>query len=138
MVVRIPVCLLNEEYNANRFFCMSITIACARYNVQPGLMKGACSMICQTVKTGTDCFFMTKKGCNFNGGTCYAIVTNCEGCGRVKEYPAGKYCASYPQPEMKWKSGKCNFATHIEIEAPKEEKKVNALKASKRKAAGKM
>jgi hypothetical protein len=39
---------------------------------------------------------------------------------------------------MKWKIGKCNFATHVELEAPKEEKKVNALKASKRKAAGKM
>ena len=95
-------------------------------------------MICQTVKVGTDCFFMTKKGCNFNGGTCYTIVANCEGCGRIKEYPAGKYCSAYPQPEMKWKSGKCNFATHVELDAPKEEKKVNALKASKRKAAGKM
>jgi hypothetical protein len=95
-------------------------------------------MICQTVKTGTDCFFMTKKGCNFNGGTCYTVVASCEGCGRIKEYPAGKYCSAYPQPEMKWKIGKCNFATHVELEAPKEEKKVNALKASKRKAAGKM
>ena len=95
-------------------------------------------MICQTVKAGTDCFFMTKKGCNFNGGTCYTIVTNCEGCGRVKEYSEGKYCSSYPQPEIKWKTGKCNFATHIELDTPKDDKKVNALKASKRKAAGKM
>jgi hypothetical protein len=95
-------------------------------------------MVCQTVKAGTDCFFMTKKGCNFNGGTCYPIVPNCEGCARIKEYPTGKYCSAYPQPEMKWKNGRCNFATHVELDVPKEEKKVNALKASKRKATGRM
>ena len=95
-------------------------------------------MICQTVKEGSECNFMTKKGCDFNGGSCYAVVENCEGCERVTEYPAGKYCASYPQPELKWKNGTCNFATHIEQTAQKDTKKVNALKASKRKASGKM
>ena len=81
---------------------------------------------------------MAKNGCNYNGGSCYTIVENCAGCARITEYSAGKYCSSYPQPELKWTSGKCNFATHIKAEALKEDKKVNALKASKRKAAGKM
>jgi len=95
-------------------------------------------MVCQTAKEGTECFFMTKKGCDFNGGTCYTVVENCEGCDRVKEYSSGKFCASYPQPEIKWRDGKCNFATHIKDESQKVGKKVNALKASKRKASGKM
>ncbi|MEE8381810.1 MAG: PxxKW family cysteine-rich protein, partial [Thermodesulfobacteriota bacterium] len=56
----------------------------------------------------------------------------------VKEYSSGKFCASYPQPEIKWRDGKCNFATHIKEESQKAGKKVNALKASKRKASGKM
>jgi len=95
-------------------------------------------MVCQTVKEGTECFFMTKKGCNFNGGTCHTIVENCEGCDRIIECSTGKYCSSYPQPERKWQNGRCNFATHIERETQKEGKKLNALKASKRKASGKI
>ena len=95
-------------------------------------------MVCQTVKEGTECFFMTKKGCNFNGGTCYPIEEKCEGCDRIVEYPGGKYCSTYPQPEVKWRHGKCNFATHIKEENQNAGKKVNALKASKRKASGKM
>ena len=95
-------------------------------------------MECQTVKAGTDCFFMTKKGCNYNGGTCYTVVENCEGCERISEFSSGKYCTSYPQPESKWRTGNCNFATHIEKETKKGDKKLNALKASKRKASGKI
>ncbi len=95
-------------------------------------------MVCQTAKQGVECFFMTKKGCNYNGGTCYTVIENCAGCDRVVEYPAGKYCSSYPHPELKWNSGSCNFATHVKAEAAKDDKKVKALKASKRKAAGKM
>ena len=43
-------------------------------------------MICQTAKEGTECFFMTKKGCDFNGGACYSVVEHCEGCDRVQEF----------------------------------------------------
>jgi len=39
---------------------------------------------------------------------------------------------------MKWKNGQCNFATHIVKESAAPKKVVNALKASKRKATGKM
>jgi len=95
-------------------------------------------MVCQTVKKGTECFFMTKKGCNFNGGTCHPIVEKCEGCDRIIEYPSGKYCSTYPHPEIKWQNGRCNFATHVKDAAQKGNKKLNALKASKRKASGKI
>ena len=95
-------------------------------------------MVCQTVKKGTECFFMTKKGCSFNGGKCHEIVEKCEGCDRISEYPSGRFCSSYPYPEKKWQNGGCNFATHIKSETPKEGKRLNALKASKRKASGKM
>ena len=94
-------------------------------------------MVCQTVKKGEECFFMNGKGCGYNGGTCYAVVDQCQGCEKVHEYEAGVYCISYPHPELKWKNADCNFATHVKRELQKDNI-VNALKASKRKAAGKI
>ncbi len=93
-------------------------------------------MVCQTVKKGEECFFMTSKGCNYNGGSCYPVVEQCSGCEKVKDFSGTKYCLSYPQPELKWKKGACNFATHVERKAKAQEKVLNALKASKRKATG--
>lgn len=93
-------------------------------------------MICQTVKNGKDCRYMAKNGCAFNGGECKTIVDKCLGCERVKEYPSGNYCDTYPSPSSKWAFGVCNFATHTKTatktEAPA--KMVNPLKASKRMA----
>ena len=80
---------------------------------------------------------MAENGALRNGIECSPIIDKCEGCDKVKEYPDGKYCAAYPVPELKWTQGKCNFATHVKHET-KKEKVVNALKASKRKAAGRM
>lgn len=94
-------------------------------------------MICQTTKQGIECFFMSKTGCTYNGGTCYQVVEQCAGCEKIKEFPSGKFCVAYPQPELKWRNGPCNFATHVQRETA-QEKIVNALKASKRKAKGKM
>ena len=94
-------------------------------------------MICQTTKKGTECFFMSKNGCTYNGGTCYPIVEQCEGCGKIEEFSGKKYCSAYPHPELKWKNSPCNFATHIKRETKKEQQ-INALKVSKRKAAGRM
>ena len=31
-------------------------------------------MLCQTVKTGLECAFMSKKGCGFFGGSCHVII----------------------------------------------------------------
>ncbi len=90
------------------------------------------AMICQTVKAGTDCAFMTKAGCGYNGGTCHQVVEQCEGCQRVVEVPAGRFCASYPNPGIKWKTGHCNFATHVKAPVTTQQVKINPLKASKR------
>jgi len=88
-------------------------------------------MVCSTMKAGTECAFMTKAGCGYNGGTCTPIVEQCEGCQRTVEFPTGKFCSSYPNPATKWRASDCNFATHNKVEA-KAGQKVNPLKASKR------
>lgn len=91
-------------------------------------------MVCTTVKEGTECFFMREKGCQFNGGNCHPIVEQCEGCQKVKEFPTGKYCLSFPDPTIKWRVGTCNMATHLKATKAKGNGKLNPLKASKRKA----
>ncbi len=92
-------------------------------------------MICETIKKGFECFFMTKKGCKFNGGTCHPIVEQCEGCQRIKEFPTGKYCLVFPDPSAKWRLGPCNMATHLQGNGNKNgSKRINPLKASKRRA----
>ena len=93
-------------------------------------------MICKTTKEGTECFFMSKSGCTYNGGTCLEVVEKCEGCEKIMEIEGKKYCLLAPQPDLKWNVGDCNLATHIKREVKKEQV-INALKASKRKAAGK-
>ncbi len=89
-------------------------------------------MLCKTVKEGFECVFMTKKGCNFNGGSCHPIVEKCEGCDRCVEYSSVKYCMMYPDPAGKWAVGGCPSATHIEKTAEEVAQKINPLKASKR------
>ncbi len=90
-------------------------------------------MICQTLKAGQECAFMTKTGCGFNGGSCYTVVEQCDGCQRVVEFSSGKFCASYPNPAIKWRTGFCNFATHVKAEtSAQQQAKINPLKASKR------
>jgi hypothetical protein len=88
-------------------------------------------MNCETIKPGVNCVFMSKTGCRFNGGKCYPVVESCEGCGRTLEFNGSKYCASYPDPGLKWKAGRCNFATHVKDEA-KAKAFLNPIKASKR------
>jgi len=91
-------------------------------------------MQCQTIKPGFECVFMKKTGCSYNGGQCYQIVENCEGCARVTEFPTGKYCSSFPYPAQKWQKGTCPMATHVKKVQKVEEQKINPLKASKRSA----
>ncbi|MBN1614064.1 MAG: PxxKW family cysteine-rich protein [Deltaproteobacteria bacterium] len=89
-------------------------------------------MVCQTIKAGYECSFMTKKGCGFNGGSCYAIIDRCEGCNRIIELPTGQYCKVYPDPSSKWLSGNCPTASHIKKDLKESSQKINPLKASKR------
>ncbi|MGD8388357.1 MAG: PxxKW family cysteine-rich protein [Desulfobacteraceae bacterium] len=91
-------------------------------------------MVCATVKEGVDCFFMSKGGCRFNGGHCHPIVEQCEGCQRIQEFPSGKYCISFPDPSVKWRSGICSMATHVKASNGNQGNgKLNPLKASKRR-----
>jgi hypothetical protein len=76
---------------------------------------------------------MGKAGCSFSGGRCQPVIEQCEGCAQINEYPEGRFCATFGNPEAKWTLGRCNFATHIKDEK-QVEKKVNPLKASKRGA----
>nr|HID57740.1 hypothetical protein [Desulfobacterales bacterium] len=89
-------------------------------------------MVCATVKKGQECTFMSKKGCTFNGGSCYQIVDQCKGCNHVTEFSSGWYCTAYPDPSAKWRNGNCNFATHLKQETKNRNNKTNPLKASKR------
>lgn len=92
-------------------------------------------MHCESVKPGVDCVFMSKKGCSFNGGKCKPTVEACTGCDRTLEFEGLNFCGSFPDPDSKWRRGACNLATHVKI-AKETVAKVNPLKASKRKAAG--
>lgn len=89
-------------------------------------------MVCNSVRAGSDCALMTRKGCSYNGGTCHPIVDACVGCDNIAEYPSGKYCLAYPNPPIKWKNGGCNFATHLKTAEKRDTQKINPLKASKR------
>ncbi len=89
-------------------------------------------MICQTIKNGQDCGFMTKKGCSFNGGSCHIIIDSCGECNKIFEVEARKYCKVYPNPAIKWNTGKCPTASHIKLEIAENTQKINPLKASKR------
>lgn len=89
-------------------------------------------MICQTTKAGTECVFMSKKGCGFNGGTCHTIIDKCESCNKVMIVEAGQYCRIYPDPTSKWGAGRCPQASHVKREVVETTQKINPLKASKR------
>ncbi len=91
-------------------------------------------MVCASVKEGFECLFMNKKGCQFNGGNCHPVVEQCEGCQKTKDFPAGEYCLSFPDPAIKWRVGTCSMATHLKASTSKGNGKLNPLKASKRKA----
>ena len=77
----------------------------------------------------------TAEGVVVNGFVVSPIIDKCEGCDRVREFEGQQFCSSYPTPARKWTGGRCNFATHIKIEAAAAQK-VNPLKASKRAAKG--
>ncbi len=73
----------------------------------------------------------------FTNGTFKSIVEKCEGCDRIVEVEAARYCKTYADPTAKWRLGFCNFATHTKSESNATKVKVNPLKASKRAVAKK-
>jgi hypothetical protein len=94
--------------------------------------KGVIPMVCQTVKAGVECAFMTKKGCGFNGGSCYTVIDKCEGCNKIIESASGKFCRVYPDPTAKWSVGGCPTASHVKKAKEEASQKLNPIKASKR------
>ena len=70
-------------------------------------------MLCQTIKSGVECSFMTKGGCGFFGGSCVTVIEKCDGCNKVLESSTGKFCRVYPDPTAKWAIGGCPTASHI-------------------------
>jgi hypothetical protein len=89
-------------------------------------------MKCSTVRSDIECPFMSSEGCSFNGGVCHNVVESCDGCNRKAEYSDSWYCSACPDPESKWKNGKCNLATHVKAATNGNKVKINPLKASKR------
>ena len=84
-------------------------------------------MLCTTVRTGQECAFMTKAGCSYNGGSCEPAVEACEGCAKLIEANGGFYCASTPNPTVKWRLGKCNLATHVKEVIAADQVKLNPI-----------
>ena len=89
-------------------------------------------MICTTVKEGTECLFMSAKGCTYSGGFCHEIIEKCKNCDRSTELSSKWYCTACPEPAVKWKNGVCNLASHVSTSTAKAKTKINPLKASKR------
>jgi len=89
-------------------------------------------MVCTTTREGSECPFMTPKGCTYNGGICHEIVQECNGCNRSAEFGSGWYCSACPDPSLKWKNGNCNLASHVVKNSGAAKAKLNPLKASKR------
>lgn len=89
-------------------------------------------MICQTIKAGTECAFMSKNGCGFNGGSCHVITEKCEECNKILALENGRYCKVYPDPKSKWLYGNCPSASHVKRVIAEPVQKINPLKASKR------
>ena len=90
-------------------------------------------MQCATIKEGVECTFMTKKGCNFNGGTCHAVVEQCTGCDRTVTHNDTVYCQVFPDPAIKWRRGTCNMATHIKTETKGQASKVRVGQQKQKK-----
>ena len=90
-------------------------------------------MQCVTIKEGTECAFMTRRGCDFNGGACHAVVEQCNGCERAKQFPEGIFCTVFPDPAVKWRRGVCNMATHMKEQAKTDASKVRVGQQKQKK-----
>jgi len=56
----------------------------------------------QFLKEEIDCVFMTRQGCNYNGGHCDPVVQACEVCGHIKEVDEEYCCVTSANPSAKW------------------------------------
>jgi len=93
-------------------------------------------MLCQTVKVGVECTFMTKNGCTYVGGSCHPVIESCISCNKIIDFPTGQYCKVYADPSSRWVVGNCALASHITREIKDTTQKLNPMKASKRSTKG--
>lgn len=104
-------------------------------------------MKCETIRRGSECAFMSAKGCSYPSGACREIVPACQGCNRiVTAESGGQYCNACPDPAKKWKNGLCNLASNAVRVLDQDGKgsgggtntmkKTNPQKAAKRAAQG--
>jgi hypothetical protein len=63
------------------------------------------------------------------------VIDKCSGCERIVEESGAQFCKTYMQPDAKWRTGICNFATHAKPEINIVTIRVNPLKAAKRASA---
>lgn len=103
---------------------------------------------CKTERPTKCCVFWKEdkkhpKGfCSFNDGSCRKIVEACHQCKYVDKIDSKQlnecHCLVYMDPSALWKFGKCPmYVNPEEVKAKAEaEKKLNPLKASRRKAKG--
>jgi hypothetical protein len=72
------------------------------------------------------------------------IYPKCEGCGNIitqkqmLEVTPVNLCRIYVWPEALWSRGNCVMATHIQKKTEPEKKTLDPIKASKKKAKGKL
>ena len=82
-----------------------------------------------------DALLAVKK--KFASGYFKPVIEKCKGCDRIVELDNAIYCGIYAFPDAKWKTGICNFASHVKPDISVAKIKVNPLKASKRAMSGK-
>ena len=98
------------------------------------------SIICKENRPGKACLLWTKNGCSYEG-KCRKAPTICyndekEVCDFLAE---DGYCDAYARPDLIWRYNQCclrTFGWPKEEESSKHGKKLNPLKASKRKKKG--
>ncbi len=60
---------------------------------------------------------------------CLPIIDKCEGCGKIEN----GYCMLYIAPVVKWRSGRCPAATHIQTDN-KNSKKIRVGQQKQKKS----
>lgn len=105
-------------------------------------------LTCEKERSPRRCIFWKKDkkhpdgSCTFNEGSCKKILEACLQCEFVDKTSAGSgldcYCLVYMDPLALWKRGKCPMFVDPEAEIAKKEegKRMNPLKASRRRAKG--
>ncbi|MDR2461150.1 MAG: PxxKW family cysteine-rich protein [Deltaproteobacteria bacterium] len=83
-------------------------------------------------KTGSLCL-LPELGYGAAAIPQHTIAEKCIGCERVSVTNDKKYCQVFPNPEVKWRLGNCNMATHIKVETKGTDAKVRVGQQKQKK-----